>query len=117
MRDEHITIDRLHSEMNLVSLEQRRNIQLLTLKFYRSKNEAYIKKPVRILRGNRKIQFKLMTRCTGKYLNSPLYRGSTLWDTLPEEIQHAVSTKVFTQNVCNLNRTYVDLLSKNVTVL
>ena len=30
--------------------------------------------------------------------------------TLSEEIQRIVSIKVFTQSVCNINRTYVDLL-------
>ena len=83
----------------------------MKLMFFRSKNEVYIIKPVRTLRANRKIQFKLMSRCTGKYMNSPIYRGSTLWDILSEDIQHVVSIKVFTQRVCNLNKTYVDLLS------
>ena len=43
-RREHITLDRLHNEMRLISLEQRRNIQLLKLLYVRSKKCAYIKK-------------------------------------------------------------------------
>ena len=61
---------RLHREMGLVSLEQRRNIQILKLLYVRSKNSIYIKKPVRALRGNAKVKFKLMSR--GKYMGSPL---------------------------------------------
>ena len=82
---DHVTIKRFHSEMNLVGLKQRRNVQLLKLMYLTSKNENYIKKPVRALRG------KLMSKCTGKYMNSPMYRGSTLWDTLPVAIQRSLS--------------------------
>ena len=49
---DHITIDRLHNEMHLISLEQRRNVQLLKLMFIRSKTPLYIKKAARNLRGN-----------------------------------------------------------------
>ena len=76
--------------MNLVSLEQLRNVQLLKLMYLRSKKENYIKKPVRALRGNIKVKFKLMSKCTGKYMNSPMYRGSTLWDTLRVNIQRSL---------------------------
>ena len=101
-RREHVTIDRLHEEMGLISLEQRgwihplcleqrRNIQLLKLMFSRSKNILCIKEPVRALQGNGKIKFKLMSRCTGKYLNSPLFRGSVLWDKLTANVQKLMS--------------------------
>ena len=55
-RRDHITIDHLHGEMGLISLEQRHNIQLLKLMFV-----IYIKEPVRELRGNDKVKFKLMS--------------------------------------------------------
>ena len=77
--------------MNLVSLEQRRNVQLLKLMYLRSKKENYIKKSIRALRGNIKVKFKLMSKCTGKYMNSPMYRRRTLWDTLPVDIQRSLS--------------------------
>ena len=38
-------------------------------------------------RGNVKTKFKLMTKCSSKYLGSPLYRGATLWDNLDKDIQ------------------------------
>ena len=43
-RVEHITIERLHHEMKLVSLEQRRQVQCLTLMYRLSKKEMYIKR-------------------------------------------------------------------------
>ena len=46
------------------------------------------------------------------YLNSPLYRGSNLWDTIPQDIhvQRSVSINAFTKHVCLINREYVDLI-------
>ena len=61
-RREHITISRLHNEMKIISLEQRRNIQLLKLMYHRSKKDVYMKKHVWLLRANAKIQFKLMSK-------------------------------------------------------
>ena len=117
MRRDHVTIDRLHSEMNLISLEQRRNVQLLKLMYLRSEQERYVKKLVRVLWGNVKVKFKLMSRCTGKYMNSPMFRGSALWDALPVDIQRVVTIRVFTKELCNMNKTYVDLLSLIICML
>ena len=50
-----------------------------------------IKKHVRVLKANAKIQFKLMSKFSGKYLNSPLYRGSSHWDTLPNIVQQSLN--------------------------
>ena len=68
--------------MRLVSLEQRRQIQCLNLIYILSKKEIYIMKNNVNTRANVKIKFRLMTKCSGKYLGSPLYRGSVLWDNL-----------------------------------
>ena len=99
-RRDHITLDRLHAEMNLLSLEQRRIVQLLKLIFVRSKKVRYIKKPIRVLRANAKVQFKLMSKCSSKYLNSPMYRGSVLWNALPEEEQRVLSTLYMNRRYC-----------------
>ena len=47
-----------------------------------SRNEMCIRKTNVNTRGNIKIKFKLMTKCSSKYLGCPLYRGSLLWDKL-----------------------------------
>ena len=64
----------------------------------------------RLLRGNVNVKFKLMTRCTGKYLNSPLYRGSIQWDKIPVYVQRACTMELFSKHVTQLYRQYVDLL-------
>ena len=94
-RIEHITIERLHQEMRLVSLEQRRQIQCLNLIYILSKKESNIRKNNVNTRANVKIKFHLMTKCSGKYLGSPLYRGSILWDNLDEITQDLPSMKHF----------------------
>ena len=67
-RIEHITIDHLHHEMRIISLEQRRQIQCLNLMYRLSRKPSYIKCTNVNTRGNTKIKFKLMTKCTSKYL-------------------------------------------------
>ena len=75
-----IRIDRLHSECEILRLEQRRRKQLLRLMYLHSKVEANMKKPERITRAIMKPVFKTASRCTNKYLNSPLYKGTILWN-------------------------------------
>ena len=110
-RIEHITIDRLHREMRLVSLEQRRQVQCLSLMYRLSKKEVYVKRTNVHTRGNVKIKFKLMSRCSGKYLSSPLYRGSQLWDKLDKTTQDLPNVKLFSTSLVKNCRVYKDLLT------
>ena len=70
----------------------------------------YIKHTNVNTRGNAKTKFSLMARCTGKYLNSPLYIGAGLWDMLEKNIQDLPSQKKFTREIVKTQRTYIDLL-------
>ena len=72
---DRIAISRLHSECTILGLEQRSRKQLLRLMYMHSKDEDNIKKSVRITRAVAKLGFKLPTKCTGKYMNSPFYKG------------------------------------------
>ena len=110
-RAEHVTLDRLHCEMGLLSLEQRRTVQLLKLMYNRSKKIECTKKPVRLLRGNCKTKFKLMTKCSSKYMGSPLYRGSILWDQLPSCVQKVPTVSEFAKAINNRNQAYNDHLT------
>ena len=76
----------------------------MKLLFTRSKDEKNIKKPVRVLRGNSKVKFKVMSRCTGKYLNSPLYRGTVIRDLIPLHVQKSLD--VFTKHIRLMNHEY-----------
>ena len=69
-----------------------------------------IKRPVRVLRGNCKVKLKLMTKCTGKYQNSPLYRGSAVWDSLILEVQKSLTVLTFAKAICKMHNVYKDLL-------
>ena len=71
----------------------------------------YIKKNPINTRGNTKTKFKLMTKCTGKYLGSPLYRGSILWDKLEKEVQHLPTIRQFSNVLVRNCRIYKDLLT------
>ena len=109
-RIEHVTIERLHNEMKIISLEQRRRIQCLTLMYRLSKKTIYVKKPTVNTRGNVKTKFTLMSKCTSKYLNSPLYRGSILWDNLDKNIQDLPTLKCYVSEIVKTQKLYVDLL-------
>ena len=67
-RIEHITIDRLHTEMRIMSIEQRRQFQCLNLMYNLSRNLMYLTECDVNTRGNLKIKFRLMKKCSGKYL-------------------------------------------------
>ena len=111
IRIEHITINRLHYEMKLVSLEQRRQMQCLNLMFRLSKKETYVQKPNVNTRGNVKIKFRLMNKCTSKYLGSPLYRGSAPWDNLDKNVQTLPNAVQFSKVLSKQFTEYKDLLN------
>ena len=54
-----------------------------------------------------------MTKCTSKYLGSPLYRGSELWDKLDKDVQEIPNVKQFTRLLVKRCRVYEDLLKRN----
>ena len=78
------TISRLHNEVKLQSVEQRGIFQLLKLMYSYSKDVNHLKVPQRHTRAGAKVKFDIPSRFTEKYLNSPLYKGSQIWDPFPE---------------------------------
>ena len=76
----------LHEECSILGLELRRRKQLLRLMYLHSKNDANIKDPARQTRTGNNIVFKTATKCNGKYLNSPFYKGTLLWNKLDANI-------------------------------
>ena len=49
------------------------------------------------------------TKCTGKYLNSPFYKGMLLWNNLDVELQRADNVKSFTECMKKLRRNYQEI--------
>ena len=75
--------------LNYKVLKKRGMILLLKLLYGWSKTVNHLKVPQRVTRAGSKIMFDIPTRCTDKYLNSPLYRGSQVRDTLSEIVQRS----------------------------
>ena len=57
-----------------------------------------------------KKKFSLMTKCSHKYLISPLYRGATLWDELDKNVEDKPALKYYTNEILKTQRVYVDLI-------
>ena len=76
----------MHREGSLVSLEQRRKVQMLGL-MYVYKNfvnvERIFAKNTR--QGNR-YNFRVENYQSSKYKKSPYFKGSVLWDTLSNDV-------------------------------
>ena len=72
----------MHNKAKLISLEQRRCEQVLSLMYKLSKNVEYRKIGNRNRRQNNKCVFKTDTKIGTKYAMSPFYKGTKLWDTL-----------------------------------
>ena len=86
---DRVSIRRLYCEANLQSVEQRGEYQLLKLLYSYSKAETNIKVPVRYTRAATKVVFKIPSRCTDKFLTSPLYKGTKLWNNLDVNVQRS----------------------------
>ena len=82
-RRDRISIRNLHRNVNLLSLDQRRKFQLLSLMFIHKKNHNVQRPFNRATRGPDRYSFHLERYNNVKYKNSPYYKGSELWDTLP----------------------------------
>ena len=94
----------------MIGLEQRRRKQLLRLMYLHSKDEANIKKPICVTRADTKLTFKTATKCTTKYLDSPFYKGTVLWNLLDMELQWSNNVIVFMKGVNKLYTRYQEIL-------
>ena len=108
LRD-HVRIEYLHEQCNILGLEQRRRKQLLRLMYLYSKNDANIKKPVRPTRAMSKIVFTTPSKCTGKYMTSPFYKGTLLWNSLDIDIQRSYNVYKFTGSLKKLYNGYQEI--------
>ena len=106
---DRVGIDRLHRECTIIGLEQRRRRQLLRLMYLHSKVGHNIKVPQRVTRAITKLVFTTATRCTNKYLNSPFYKGTILWNDLDVELQKIDNVKLFVEGIKKLYRNYQEI--------
>ena len=106
---DRIDINRLHLECKVLGLEQRRRKQLLRIMYMHSRDVNNIKVPVRVTRAISKVTFKTASRCTGKYMNSPFYKGTLLWDNLSANMQHSNSVKCFVDELKKMYLVYQEI--------
>ena len=77
-----LSLKNLHTQARLLSLDQRRQIQLLSLMYIHKNTVNPARVNTRITRGAERYRF-ITERCqTAKYRNSPYYRGAVMWDLL-----------------------------------
>ena len=81
-RRDRLSVKNLHSQAKLLSLDQRRQIQLLTLMYIHKHNVNPFRVNARHTRGVDRYRFHTERCNNNKYKNSPYYRGSKMWDLL-----------------------------------
>ena len=79
---DRVSIELLHENAHLVSLEQRRVRQLLIMMFKLSRNPDNIVVPNRNTRQYQKRVFCTENKIGTKYACSPYYKGTKLWNEL-----------------------------------
>ena len=107
---EHVRIEDLHSRCNIVSLEQRRRIQLLLLMYKKSKDITRHKVFVRDTRISRRIVFKTDAYEGTLYKKSPYFVGAKLWDELALDVIELPDVYSFKARLKCLNAFYNDPL-------
>ena len=80
-REDKVLLNVMHKNANLISLEQRRCKQILSLMYKLSKNPENRKIGNRNTRQQEKYIFKTDSKIGTKYSNSPYYKGTKMWDT------------------------------------
>ena len=59
------------------------------------------------------MNFKVPTKISHVYEHSPYYKGSKLWDVLPETIQKSDNIYTFKAAVDNLHKAYKKIIESN----
>ena len=109
---ERIWIVQMHCRDKLLSLEQRRQKQLLNLMFiYKLRHENVRRIHVRHTRAANVYSFTRERYHNNKYNNSPLYKGALIWDTLPVNTRQCVSLPEFKKELNHVYREYNDIMS------
>ena len=98
---DRVSIEKLHKKAKLLSLEQRRQKQLLTLMYIYSQLDDVQHVGVRHTRMANKFVFKTANRIGNKYENSTFHRGTKLWNNLTRDVQW-----IFKSNIAKLYKVY-----------
>ena len=107
-RRDRMSIVKMHAKSKLLSLEQRRRLQLLSLMYIHKDNPATIRNRVRITREAERIAFHVERYQNCKYKNSPYYKGADLWKSIPLELTRSPCRLHFKNELKKLYRNYND---------
>ena len=83
---------------------------MLKLLYDCSKDRIYLKITANRTRADVKVVFDIPGKSTTKFLNSPYYKGSQIWNTLPVDVQRANNNNVFSKQIRPMYSTYANLL-------
>ena len=64
-----------------------------------SKTVQYLKVTRNRTRAEAKIVFNIPDKCSTRFLNSQFYKGTQLWNALPEYIQRAGNLDLFSKQI------------------
>ena len=110
-RRDKLSILNMHTKAKLLSLEQRRTFQLLSLMYMHKSNPVNLRQAVRNTRAADRDQFYVERFSNCKYKNSPFYKGSELWMLLPIDIINSDSLYQFKQSLKKRFTKYDNTLS------
>ena len=87
-RNDNINTEEMHARVGVGKLQFRRNLHLCGQMYRRSRNPDYIDNRNLPTRQFDKIVLKIPDVILTKTFQFPIFKGSQLWNTLPQEIQN-----------------------------
>ena len=103
-------IAKIHDSIHLLSLEQRRQKQLLNIMFIQAR-KGRSREIINVnTRRQQKYVFKLESKMGGKYQKSPYFLGTRLWDNIDKESQELPCKFAFKKKIDSLYKKYSPLL-------
>ena len=110
LRD-RISIVQMHRRAKLLSLEQRRQVQLLNLMFiFKLKYDGVRRVHARNTRATDIYSFTRERYHNNKYKNSPFYKGALIWDSLHVDIRRSVNLNEFRKALKLVYHEYNDVM-------
>ena len=107
-RRDKLSVASMHKKAKLLSLEQQRSLQLLSLMYLHKNNVDNLRVFNRNTRAAQRDQFDVERYNNIKYRNSPFYKGVELWNLLPMDILTSDSIFQFKHNLKRKYTTYCD---------
>ena len=104
--EDRVSIEILHKKANLVSLEQCRAKQVLSLMYKLSKCDENRTTAYRNIRRHDKYVVRVETKIGTKYAIRPYYKGTTLWDKLAKDTQNLENIFLFKKEIDKLYKTF-----------